>query len=412
MRVEATRLAAGAQVIALAIATTLRVNPGSERIEQAMAEFQPFKLERIQSLWEQKVEYNLSESGIHPLKLEELVDQPGCLEDLLATRLGYPEVNGARKLRELIANLYPGATYRNVLVTVGAVEANHICVQTFLQPGDEAVVMVPNYLQIWGLLNNWGMLRKAFHLRADRGWAPDLEELDRLVTPHTKLIAVCNPNNPTGYILTEAEMDAIVSIAKRAGAWILADEVYRGAERLRKDWTPTFWDRYDKVLATASTSKAFSLPGLRIGWVIAPEEVVDEIWMRHEYTTISASMLGNKLAEIALSPENLPRLRARAQEFLQRGYATLDGWLCRHPDTFSVIPPQASGVAFVRYHDLPLTSTELVQRLIDEKSVFVVPGDCFGLDGYLRIGFGQPKAFVEAALDRLQDFLEQVKAGK
>src|SRR4030042_6194261 len=144
------------------------------------------------------------------------------------------------------------------------------------------VMMLPNYMQIWGLSRNFGIEVKEFHLREERGWAPDLAELRDVVSKKTKLIAVCNPDNPTGYILTEEEMAGIVAVAERVGAWLLADEVYSGAERLTDTQTPSFWGRYDKVLAMNSLSKAYGLPGLRIGWVVSRADTVDQITARHE----------------------------------------------------------------------------------------------------------------------------------
>jgi aspartate/methionine/tyrosine aminotransferase len=244
--------------------------------------FHPFELERMLSKFENIVEYNLSESGAHPLSLRQLLGERAMVEELLDTEFHYPQTNGILELRENIAAMYKGATPANVLVTVGAAEGNFISVQTLASPGDEVVVMLPNYMQIWGLASNSGMQVRTFNLKEERNWAPDLEELADAVTERTRFIAVCNPNNPTGYILTEAEMDGIVAAASRTGAWILADEVYSGAERLTEVQTPSFWGRYDKVLAVGSLSKAYALPGLRIGWVVAPEDKVDDLWARHE----------------------------------------------------------------------------------------------------------------------------------
>jgi len=367
-------------------------------------DFQPFLMERMMSKWENVVDYNLSESGVHPITIRELVDDPAVIEALLSTELGYAQANGIIELRERIAALYPGATPDNVLVTVGCAEANLITLQTMLRPGEEMVMMLPNYMQIWGIAHNLGFRVRSFNLREERGWAPDLDELNEVVSEKTRLIAVCNPDNPTGYILTEAEMEAIVAAADRVGAWILADEVYSGAERLTNTQTPSFWGRYDKVLAHNSLSKAYGLPGLRLGWVVGPADTVDEIWARHEYTTISATMLSNRLAAIALSPEVRPRLIQRARDYIRRGYPILDAWMEEHEGTFSVIPPQAAAIAFVRYH-LDVNSTELVNRLIQEKSVLIVPGDHFGLDHHLRISFGLPPHYLRAGLDRIHELI-------
>jgi len=370
--------------------------------------FQPFDMERMMSKWENIIEYNLSESGVHPLAIRDLVDDPAVIDELLDTPLHYPQTNGIPELREHIASLYPGATPDNVLVTVGCIEANFITLQTLVAPGEEIVVMLPNYMQIWGAAQNLGIRVKTFHLREELGWAPDLDELNNVVSQKTKLIAVCNPNNPTGHILTEAEMGAIAATAENVGAWLLADEVYSGAERLTDTQTPSFWGLYDKVLAMNSLSKAYGLPGLRIGWVVAPTDIVDEIWARHEYVNISAPMLSNQLAAIALSPRVRPRLLQRTREYLRRGYPILDAWLESHEGTFSLVPPEAAAIAYVRY-DLDVNSTELVERLLREKSVFIVPGDHFGMDRYLRISYGLPEDYLTAGLDRIHELIAELQ---
>jgi aspartate/methionine/tyrosine aminotransferase len=373
-----------------------------------MSTFRPFALERMMSKWENLVEYNLSESGVHPLTVRELVGDPGLAEELLNTELNYPQTNGIVELREHIAALYPGATPDNVLVTVGCAEANFITVQAILGPGDELVVMLPNYMQIWGIGHNYGFRVKPFHLQAERGWAPDLDELNEAVSAKTRLIAVCNPNNPTGHILAQEDMDGIVAAAERVGAWLLADEVYSGAERLTDTQTPSFWGRYDRVLAMGSMSKAYGLPGLRIGWVVGPADTVDDIWARHEYTTISTTVLANKLAALALSPEVRPRLIQRTRDYLRRGFPILDGWLESHEGTFTVVPPQAAAIAFARYH-LDVNSTEFIDRLMREKSVLIVPGDHFGMDHYLRISFGLPPDYLRAGLDRIHELIVELQ---
>ncbi len=373
-----------------------------------MRGFQPFQMERMLSRFEKEVEYNLSESGVHPVLLRELVDREnGYLQSLLDTDLNYPHTNGIPQLRQNIARLYQGGTPENVLVTVGAIEANYLVLKTLLAAGDEIVVMLPNYMQIWGLAKNHGLALKTFHLREETGWTPDLAELESVVTASTRLIAVCNPNNPTGSVLSESEMDAIVNIADRVGSWILADEVYAGAERLTDEETPSFYGRYDKALVTGSLSKAYGLPGLRIGWVVAPAGIVDDIWARHEYTTISATMLSNQLAALALSPEVRPWLLRRTRSYIRRGYPVLRSWMDLHPGSFSLRPPDAGAIAFIRYH-FEVNSTRLVERLALEKSVLIVPGDHFGIDHFVRVSFGLPHSYLRSALDRFHDMIEEL----
>jgi aspartate/methionine/tyrosine aminotransferase len=336
-----------------------------------------------------------------------LDDDPLRVTQLLESELNYPHVNGIPELRRHIAAMYPGAGPDNVLVTVGAAEANYIAVRTLLDPGDEMVIMLPNYMQIWGIGRNHNFHMKSFHLLEKTGWAPDLAELEEVVGAQTRLIAVCNPNNPTGRALTMPEMLAIVQQAERVGAWIVADEVYSGAERLEEEQTPSFYGLYDRVIANGSMSKAYGLPGLRLGWSVGPAESIEAIWARHEYITISATMLSNHLAAIALSPEVRPRLLARTRGYIRQGFPVLERWMDQHGGTFSLSPPDAAAIAFVRYQ-LDINSTELAERLFREKSVLIVPGDHFGLDHFLRISFGLPHEYLLAGLDRIHELIEEL----
>lgn len=370
--------------------------------------FAPFDLEYTQSLWEQQVEINLTESGVHPMRLEELIgDDPDLLQSLMQAEINYPHVNGNPALRENIAALYNDAGIDNVLVTVGAAEANNIVMQTLMETGDELLTQTPTYKQVWGLAENAGHVVKSFPLSSETGWSLDVDALNAQVSDKTKVIALVNPNNPTGYILTESEMDAVVAAAERVGAWILADEVYRGAERLREEDTPSFYGRYDKVLAIGSMSKAYGLPGLRVGWIVGPEDMLDTIWRRHEYTTITAGMISNILATHALSPDVRPRVRERARNYIRNGFTTMETWMQSLDGLFEYTPPQASAVSFLRYN-LDINSTELMEKLIKEESVFVGAGDSFGMDKHIRVAFGQEKAVLDDAFQRIERVLNSL----
>ncbi|MBJ89986.1 MAG: aminotransferase [Woeseia sp.] len=369
--------------------------------------FIPFDLEHTQSRWEQVVDYNLTESGVHPIRLDELLGDTAGIDDLLGTEIGYPHVNGNPELREHIANLYDGTALENVIVTVGAAEANNIIMQTLMEPGDELLTQIPTYKQVWGLAKNSGYTVREFCLQPEKNWALDLEALEAGVTDKTKIIAVVNPNNPTGYIMTEAEMDAVVRAADKVGAWILADEVYRGAERVQDEEAASFIGRYEKVLAVGSMSKGYALPGLRLGWIVGPANTVDDIWRRHEYTTITASKLSNLLAAHALSPAVRPRLINRTREYIRNGFPVLESWMTGQEGLFSWTPPQASAVTFVHYH-LDINSTELMEILCREARVFVGAGDSFGMDHHFRIAFGQERSVLEEAFSRIENTLKSI----
>lgn len=369
--------------------------------------FIPFDLERQMSIWEHQVEYNISESGVTPLTLQELLGDQAKVNEFLSTALNYPQTNGSTELRERIAALYPGSTPDQILVTSGAAQANFTTILTLLDPGDQIAVMLPNYMQIWGIAMNYKLDVRTFNLIEELDWSLDLDGLIESVTDRTRLIAVCNPNNPTGHILTQEEMDAIIKVADKVGAWILADEVYAGAERLTDDFTPSFWGKYEKTLTVGSMSKAYGLPGLRIGWVVAPGDLADQIWARQDYITITSTRLANELAAHALTPNVRSSLLARTRAHVRNGFASFEAWMEENESLFSFVPPQAGAIAFVRYNR-NINSSELVQRFIKEQSVYVVPGDHFGLDHHLRISYGLPEDYLNEALRRLLSVMTQV----
>ena len=363
--------------------------------------FHPFQVEQYLSEREQTAKFHFAESGVHPLTFGELVELAGVDIDRLGTvLLDYPEVNGLAELRTHIAGLYEGASPGNVLVTVGASEANQVIAATLLEPGDEVVAMSPTYQQLPGNAKNSGVNVTTVPLVENEGWALDLDALTTVVTDRTKLIAVVNPNNPTGHILTGDERAAIVAAADHVGAWIVSDEVYSGTEHHTDQQTQSFWGTYSRIIAVNSTSKAFGLPGLRIGWLVAPDSIYESLWRRHEYATIAAGTLDMHLATAALCAEVRPHLTARARSLIRTGFTTLTEGLGVHPGVFSVVPPEASAMSFVKF-DLPVTSLELADELLRDEGVLVIPGSCFGSDDHFRFSSALPDAYLRDGLERL-----------
>jgi hypothetical protein len=367
-----------------------------------------FEMERMQSTYENQVAYNLSESGVTPLDLGNLVDEPAVHDALMRERLRYTQSNGTGRLRELIASQYPGATPDNVQVTNGGAEANYITTWNLVEPGDEVVFMVPSYMQTWGLVRAFGGLVREWPLVRPDGsnrWRMDVDALDRLVTPKTKLIVVCNPNNPTGARFDDADLDRVAAAATRHGSWILSDEVYRGAERDGRE-TPTMWGRSDRVVITSGLSKAYGLPGLRVGWIVGPTKLVASLWSYHDYTTISPGALSDFLACHALGAQR-SRILARTRGILNANFPVIEKWLRDHGGLFSFAPPDAGAIVYVQYHHA-INSTALVNQLRERKSVLIVPGDHFGMDGYLRIGYGDETEYLREGLTRLHDLLAEI----
>lgn len=369
-----------------------------------------FALERFQSVWENAVPWNLSESGVHPLLVSELLETADQREALANVRLGYPQTNGTLELRCRIAEMYSGATSEHVEVTNGGSEANCVLLMHLVQPGDGVVVMAPNYMQVHGLARALGADVKSWWLREQTlghraRWVPDLDELRGLVTPRTRAIVICNPNNPTGARLDAPVLDAICEVATSVGAWVISDEIYRGAER-DDDETPTVWGRYERAVVTSGLSKAYGLPGLRIGWVIAPGDLVNRLWATHDYTTIAPGAVNDFLARIALTPARRARILARTRGIIRANYRTLEEWITER-EGLAHVPPAAGAIAFVRYRH-PMASEDLVARLRDEHGVLIVPGAHFGMECYFRIGFGSDSAHLTRALTIAGEFLDSV----
>jgi len=368
---------------------------------------QPFVMERWQSVYEYTVELNVSESGVQPMTLEELAGDAETLRNITRTALGYPQTNGSETTRAGVASLYLGATPANVLMTSGCAEANFLVAMGLIEPGDEVVILQPNYMQVAGVARALGAKVRVLWLHEDLGWQPDLDELRRTVTPNTKLFALCNPNNPTGATLGERTMTEITHALEKSGAWLLSDEVYRGAER-ELDTTPSFWGRYEKVICTGGMSKAYGLPGLRVGWMVAPESITDKLWGYHDYTSIAITALSDKLAGLVLEPERHARVILRTRSIVQQQYPIVAEWVARHGSDFAHVPPAAGAISWVRYKSGP-KSDDLAESLRARKNTLIVPGTQFEMENHMRIGFGYNPDVLTRALVRVDEVLAEAK---
>ncbi len=253
----------------------------------------PFQSERLLSLWQNKVDYDFTETGVHPMFLHELVSREELDEIYASVQLRYIQTDGSPPLKEAICGLYEACCPENLLVTNGSAEANFLAVWHLVEPGDRVVAVLPNYMQVPGVARAFGAEVVPVYLRPERAWELDLEELEAAVRPGAKILYVTNPNNPTGAILSAAEMDAVVAAAEAAGAWLLADEVYRGAE-LDGESSPSFWGRYHKTIVVGGLSKALHAAGLRLGWVLTDPELAATLWGYHDYTTISTNAVSER----------------------------------------------------------------------------------------------------------------------
>jgi len=370
-------------------------------------EIEEFALERIQSLHENEVELNLSDSGVHPFDLRTLLSAEER-EALLDVEIGYGHTHGAPALRDAIAALYARRDRDEVVVTTGGIEANFLLVMTLLAPGDRLVVLTPNYLQIPGWARAAGAEVIEVPLRSDRGWALDRPVLDAALAKGVRLVTLCSPNNPTGTVLSEDDRAWLVARTAEAGTALHVDEVYKGLE-LDAPEPPSWADDGAHVFATNSLSKALALPGLRLGWLVGPREEIYRAWSRKDYTSITTGALSEAIAEVVLAPARREAILARSRDWLRANRDRLAAWLATRGD-FACALPSAGGMAFLSY-DVPIGSDEFSRRMREEESTLLVPGSCYGLEGHVRVGIGARPEVLTAGLERMGRLADRVAAG-
>jgi len=364
-----------------------------------------FEMERMQSTWENIVDYDLSESGVRPLTLRELMEMGFDLESFLDVPLGYSQSNGTLELRQALAKLYPGATVDHIEVTNGTSEANYLVALSQIRPGDRFALETPNYMQLWGVPRSLGADTRTFRLRPDACWEPDWEEFDRAIDG-ARMAYVSNPNNPTGSVLSEEAMQRIVAGVERAGALLMADEVYQGAEAAGPR-TPSFWGMSDRVIVTSGLSKAWGIPGIRIGWIVGPPDLIAECWAQHDYLTIGPNKLSDRLARIAVAPQNRDKCYARTRAVLNTNLEIARKWVRGFGGLLEWREPRAGAIALIRYR-AQIPSVELCERILRRQSTLIVPGKQLGIEGHVRIWLGAREEYLREGLRRVGEELKQL----
>ena len=367
-----------------------------------------FQMERMQSTWENLVEYDMSESGVRPLTLRELVEMGFDLDEFLDQPLGYSQSNGTVELRERIAAIYPGARIEQIEVTNGTSEANYLVALSQLRTGDDFAMELPNYMQMPGVARSLGATVRTFRLVQERGWEPDWDEFERAVTPHTQLLYLSNPNNPTGSVLSDKAMQRIVKRCEATGTWLLSDEVYLGAE-IGRPRTKSFWGMSERVIVTSGLSKAYGIPGVRIGWIVAPAHLTERCWTQHDYLTIGPNKMSDRIARVAVEQRNRERCYARTREILKHNLPIAREWIAGFGGRLTWREPQAGAIALVKY-DSDVPSVEIAERVRTRQNTLIVPGAHVGLEGYIRIWLGGREEFLREGLRRIGVELRRIFA--
>ncbi|MEP3843999.1 MAG: aminotransferase [Paracoccaceae bacterium] len=366
---------------------------------------EPFGVEIWMNEWETKCEWNLAETCVESLTIADLLTLAGKndtdLSALLSMKMTYGAIEGSMRLRRAICALYEQQEPENVIVTHGTIGANMLVHKTLVSAGDRVVAVFPTYQQHYSIPASIGADVHPLQLRGDNGFLPDLEELRALVTPDTKLIAINNPNNPTGALMDRGMLEAIANIAREVGAWVLCDEVYRGTDQTGPGATASMADIYEKGISTASVSKAFALAGLRLGWIAAPNAVIEAVSIHRDYDTISVGMVNDHFATLAL--ESSDKVLGRSQTITRGNLAILDAWVAQEPK-INWVKPKSGTTALLKF-DLPMTSRDFCVALLKETGVMFTPGSALNMEGYVRIGFANNPAILKEGLKLVSAFL-------
>jgi len=341
----------------------------------------------------------MSESGVRPLTLRELTAMGFDLESFLDVPLGYSQSNGTIDLRERIAAIYPGASVDHIEVTNGTSEANYLIALSQVRAGDVVAMQVPNYMQMWGVARGLGAEVKTFRLRTEAAWEPDWEEFERAVTGKTRLLYLSNPNNPTGSVLSDASMQRIVDRCQQTGTWLLSDEVYLGAE-VDGPRTKSFWGMGDRVIVTSGLSKAYGIPGVRIGWIVGPKDFVETCWSQHDYITIGPNKMSDRIARVAVETKNREQCYSRTGEILRHNLPIARQWADGFGGRLKWTPPTAGAIALMQYEaDTP--SLAIAEQIRARQSTLIVPGTHVGIEGHVRIWLGGREEYLREGLRRI-----------
>ena len=367
-----------------------------------------FGVEMWMNAYENDCAYNLAETCVESLTVEQLLELGGCREqavaDILGMKLTYGAIEGSPRLRMLIAGLYEKQTPENVITAHGAIGANHLVIEALAGPGDEVVSVLPTYQQHYSIPEALGAEVHILPLRSGNAFLPDLDELRGMVNKNTKLICINNPNNPTGALMEREFLQEVAGIARSVDAWLLCDEVYRGLNHEGEPFTASVADLYEKGISTGSMSKTFSLAGLRLGWIAGPKALLEQVSRHRDYSTIICGMIDEYLAGIAL--EHKEAVVARNRAIVTGNLAVLERWLKGQPK-LSFVKPRAGTTAFLKMEfDMP--SADFCRGLLTEKGVLLVPGSVMDREGYLRIGYANTPEVIAAGLDKMGEYLAEL----
>lgn len=375
-----------------------------------MMDIKTFAVEEWMNEYEMEAVYNIAETCVDSLTVEELIsidgtDPEAFFRSVSSKKLTYGHITGSPGFRELVAGQYEKVEPENVLVMNGAIGANFLVFYSLVKPGDHVISVHPTYQQLYDVPASFGATVDLLALKSENNFLPDLDELKSLVNEKTKLICINNPNNPSGALMEREMLEEIVEIARSCGAYILSDEVYRGLWQDDDISIPSIVDLYEKGISTSSMSKVLSLAGLRLGWIAASQNVIAECMKHRDYTTISCGMLDDIFAVHAL--RNYDKILERNRKIVKDNLAILDAWVEKEP-LISYVKPRAGTTALLKY-DLPVSSEAFCIGLFKENGAFLTPGSCFDLESHVRIGYACDTEVLRQGLEKVSEYIQKLQ---
>lgn len=361
----------------------------------------------------EKNKYYLGGSCVSPMTMEELFqlmdrDIEEFFEELKKMSLAYPRFEGTALTKKGISKLYKDVDPNDVILVHGGTGANSTVCYGLLDPEKNIVAIMPNYQQFYSIPKSIGMEVRDLWLKAEEGYKLDLKALRNLVDDNTQAIMLTNPNNPTGALLTKEEMDEIVDIATSIDAYIICDEMYRG---LKEDYMPSFMDLYDKAIVTASSSKIYSMAGLRVGWIVCRNEG-DKFKLNNwrSFDSICGGVFDEWVFGLAL--EHVDKIYDRSRKIIEKNKEPITKWIESNP--YLSIFGDSYSTTYLVHYDLDMEAEDFCNQLLDQKGVLVCHGGCFSIPHSFRISLADVHGDLDTALSLIDEFIEEVakKEGK
>ena len=349
------------------------------------------------------IDYDIGESAVKTLTVKDLdIDL-----DKVLLRYGYH--TGHPNLRDAIARQYPGLSGDNVVVTTGASEANFVVISALVKPGDHVIVEHPNYPSLYEVPRSLGCDVSLYTLRFENRFRPDLDELERKITPQTKLVSLTHPNNPTGAMISEEDLRKIIELVESYNTFLLFDETYRHMAS-DENILPPAASLSSNVISIASMSKCYGLPGIRTGWLATKNPfILDSAVAIREQLSISNNSISEEIALSVLRRKDKFLTDARSR--IESNRELVADWMSQQSDV-EYIPPEVGVVCFPRIKKhIHVNPEEVYRHLAEKYRTFVVPGRCFEMDErHFRIGFGADPGEIEKGLANLNQTLNELSS--